>query len=56
LRRVLADYVAHCNEACPHQGLDPRCPIPLPVALPRGSALWRNGMGGRIHESYREAA
>src|SRR5262245_54078254 len=32
LRRVLTSYVAHYYRARPHQGLDQRCPIALPIA------------------------
>ena len=56
LRRVLAAYVAHYNEARPHQGLDQRCPTPVRVASPPGPVRRRDVLGGLIHEYYREAA
>ena len=56
LRRVLAAYVAHYNEARPHQGLDQRCPKPISVASPQGPVQRRDVLGGLIHEYYREAA
>ncbi len=56
LRRVLAAYVAHYNEARPHQGLDQRCPTPSTVASPHGPVRRRDVVGGLIHEYYREAA
>jgi transposase InsO family protein len=56
LRRVLAAYVAHDNEARPHQGLDQRCPTPITVASPHGPMQRRDILGGLIHEYYREAA
>jgi putative transposase len=56
LRWVLAQYVAHYNEARPHQGLDQRCPTPITVASPRGPVQRRDVVGGLIHEYYREAA
>jgi len=56
LRRVLARYVAHYNEARPHQGLDQRCPTPLTVASTHGPVQRRDVVGGLIHEYYREAA
>ncbi len=56
LRRVLGAYVAHDNQARPHQGLDQRCPSPRPVALPQGPVQRRDVVGGLIHEYYREAA
>ena len=56
LRWVLAAYVAHYNEARPHQGLDQRCPIPLPAAPTRGVVHRRDILGGLVHEYYREAA
>jgi len=56
VQRVLAKYVAHYNEAHPHQGLDQRCPTPLTVASPHGPVHRRDVVGGLIHEYYREAA
>jgi putative transposase len=56
LRRVLAAYVAHDNEARPHQGLDKGCPIPLTAAPPAGAVRRRDRLGGLLHEYYREAA
>jgi len=56
LRRVLAEYVAHYNEARPHQGLDQACPIPLTTALPDGAVRRRDRLGDLLHEYYREAA
>jgi len=56
LRQVLAAYVAHYNEARPHQGLDQRCPTPHPVASPHGPVQRRDVLGGLIHEYFREAA
>ncbi len=56
LRRVLAEYVSHYNEARPHQGLDQRCPVPRTAALPDGAVRRRKRLGGLIHEYYREAA
>jgi hypothetical protein len=56
LRRVLADYIAHYNEARPHQGLDQGCPIPLTGARPHGAVRRRERLGGLLHEYYREAA
>lgn len=55
-RRVLADYVAHDNEARPHQGLDQRCPLPLTATPPDGAVRRRDRPGGLLHEYYREAA
>ena len=56
LRRVLAAYVAHYNEARPHQGLDQGCPSPLMAAPPGGVVRRRDKLGGLLHEYYREAA
>jgi transposase InsO family protein len=56
LRRVLAAYVAHYNEARPHQGLDQRCPTPITVASSQGPVQRRDVLGGLIHEYYRVAA
>ena len=56
LRRVLTTYVAHYNEARPHQGIDQVCPIPLPTAPSDGAVGRRDVLGGLVHEYYREAA
>jgi hypothetical protein len=56
LRRVLAAYVAHYNEARPHQGLEQGCPIPLMAAPPGGVVRRRDNLRGLLHEYYREAA
>jgi putative transposase len=56
LRRVLAEHVAHYNEARPHQGLDQDCPIPLTTSPPDGTVRRRDKPGGLLHEYYREAA
>ena len=56
LRRVLAEYVAHYNEARPHQGLDQRCPVPRTAVPADGAVRRRKRLGGLIHEYYREAA
>jgi transposase InsO family protein len=56
LRRVLAEYVAHYNEARPHQGLDQGCPVPLTASPPDGAVRRRDRLGGLLHEYYREAA
>jgi putative transposase len=56
LRPVLAAYVAHYNEARPHQGLDQRCPAPITVASRHGPVQRRDVVGGLLHEYYREAA
>ena len=56
LRRMVATYVAHYNEARPHQGLDQGCPIPLMATPPGGVVRRRETLGGLLHEYYREAA
>lgn len=56
LRRVLAEYVAHYNEARPHQGLDQGCPIPLTPSPPDGAVRRHDRLGGLLREYYREAA
>jgi transposase InsO family protein len=55
-RRALAAYVAHHNEARPHQGLDQRCPIPRTAAPPNGAVRRHDRPGGLLHEYHREAA
>ena len=56
LRRVLDAYVAHFNEARPHQGLGQGCPIPLTAAPSDGVVCRRDILGGLVREYYREAA
>ncbi len=56
LRRVLTEYVAHDNHARPHQGLDQRCPVALPAPVRDGPVRRRDGLGGLLHDDYREAA
>jgi transposase InsO family protein len=56
LSRVLREYVAHYNEARPHQGLDQGCPIPLTPSPTDGTVRRRDRLGGLLHEYYREAA
>jgi putative transposase len=56
LRWVLAAYVAHYNEARPHQGLDQRCPTPIPPGPAQGVIRRRDVLCGLVHEYYREAA
>ena len=56
LRRVLAEYVTYCNRARPHHGFEQRCPI-APAASPGdGPVRRRDGLGGLLHDYYREAA
>lgn len=56
LGRVLTEYIAHYNEARPHQGLDQRCPVPGPVMPARGAVHHRDVLGGLVHKYYRRAA
>ncbi len=56
LRRVMIEYIAHYNEARPHQGIEQRCPIPIDSALRTGAVQRRDVLGGIIHEYHREAA
>jgi putative transposase len=56
LRHVLAGYVAHYNQARPHQGLDQRTPIPYPSCDQHAPLGRRDVLGGLIHEYAREAA
>ena len=46
LRRVLADYVAHYNQARPHQGLEPALPDPARPAAGPGPVRRRDVLGG----------
>lgn len=54
LRQVLATYVAHYNQARPHQGIGQRVPIPFDQPARHGAARRRDVLGGLIHEYDRE--
>jgi putative transposase len=56
LRRVLSTYIAHYNQARPHQGLDQQTPVPHAQQAPAGPVRRRDVLGGLLHEYYREAA
>jgi putative transposase len=56
LRRVLAAYVAHYNQARPHQGIGQQVPIPCEQRARQGPVRRRDVLGGLIHEYDREAA
>ena len=56
LRQVLAAYVAHDNQARPHQGIGQRVPIPFDQRARQGPVRRREVLGGLIHEYDRSAA
>ena len=56
LRRVLAAYVTHYNQARPHQGLQQRTPVPFAPRACTGPVKRRDVVGGLIHEYDRVAA
>ena len=56
LRRVLAAYVTHDNQARPHQGLQQRTPVPFAPRACTGPVKRRDVVGGLIHEYDRVAA
>jgi putative transposase len=56
LHRVLTAYVAHYNEARPHQGLGQQTPVPRDRAAGEGVVRRRDRLGGLLREYYREAA
>lgn len=56
LRRVMNEYIAHCNRIRPHQGIDQQTPIPFTIPEKQGEIRRRDVLGGIIHEYYREAA
>jgi putative transposase len=56
LRRVLAGYVRHYNEARPHQGLGQGTPVPDSGDVGHGPVRRREVLGGLLHEYYRDAA
>jgi len=56
LRRVFTDYAAFFNQARPHQGLDQHIPLAPNPCPPTGPILYRDTLGGLLHDYYREAA
>ena len=56
LRRVLAAYVAHDNQARPHQSLEQRTPLPATEPVGQGAIRRRDRLGGLLQEYHREAA
>ncbi len=56
LRHVLAAYVAHHNQARPHQGIRQQVPIPFDQRARHGPVQRRDVLGGLIHEYDRQAA
>ncbi len=56
LRRVLTAYVAHYNQARPHQGMEQRTSIPPAAPVGEGAISRRESLGGLLREYYREAA
>jgi putative transposase len=56
LRRVLAAYVTHYNEARPHQGLRQQTPVPLALRAGAGPVRRRDVLAGLIYEYDRAAA
>ena len=56
LRHVLASYVAHYNQARPHQGLGQQAPLPYLQRAGSGPVGRRDVLGGLIHEYDRQAA
>jgi len=55
LHYVLTEYISYYNYARPHQGIEQRTPIPLPVSNPQGQIERRNILNGLIHD-YRRVA
>jgi putative transposase len=56
LRQVLAAYVAHYNQARPHQGIGQQVPIRREQRARQGPVRCRDVLGGLIHEYDRAAA
>lgn len=53
LEAVIKEFLVHYHQARPHQGLDQRCPDPVPavIPLPVVSKIVRNDrLGGLLHE------
>ena len=55
LHDVLTQYIRYYNCARPHQGIEQRTPIPLPVSNPQGQIERRDILHGLIHD-YRRVA
>ena len=55
LRFVLTEYLDYYNCARPHQGIDQRMPIPLPIPDNQGPIERRDSLHGLIHD-YRRVA
>ena len=56
LQGVLAEFVAHYNEARPHRGIDLDAPVPSPPVNSTVAAIERvDRLGGLIHEYHRAA-
>ncbi len=56
LRHVLTAYIAHYNEARPHQGLDQRTSVAREQGGGQGPIRRRDRLGGLLREYDREAA
>ena len=56
LRHVLTAYIAHYNEARPHQGLGQRTPVVQVTGGGQGPIRRRDRLGGLLREYDREAA
>jgi putative transposase len=56
LRRVLREYSEFFNTARPHQGLDQQIPNPKISHETSGPVRCRHGLGGILHDYYRDAA
>jgi len=56
LSQVLAAYVAHYNQARPHQGIGQRVPLPFNQRTRHGPVQRQDVLGGLIHEYDREVA
>jgi hypothetical protein len=56
LLRVLTAYTTFYNERRTHQGLDQRCPVPLPPDPGDGPVRCRDVLGGIVHDYFRQAA
>ncbi len=56
LRRVLKEYETYFNHARPHQGIAQQIPAGDRRGTERGPVRCRDGLGGIIHDYYRQAA
>jgi hypothetical protein len=56
LRRIVTEYIAHFNQARPHQGIDQRIPCDPPLPDHPGGEMVGVPVLGGLHHDYRRKA